>query len=321
MRKLARRLVLAMIPGIGAALLAACTPVVPAGDSSPAPTGRRTIDPADPLGAVVPATPSRDLTRPLTDPALTPDQLRDLAVGLAGSAADADLNHVGTALSDPAFLARLDSPTDYQGTYHQLRLSQVVRRLAENPATRAHRILVALTTSKEFPTHLLRVQLLVRALAHVRPAEPDVIAFWDRFSAKDSPLAHDVVEALCINQSAPALRLLEQKFIDPGHPETSKTAWLRQIILPRRTAVPLLESSERLLTLDLPAAIRVCLVEVLFDYRTDWYVGDDPPHPPAAESASPKSTQIRARIGARALRQPWLDTEHRAVVRKALTQP
>lgn len=321
MRKLVGKLLLAMIPGIGAAWLAACTPDATGGDSSPPPGEARAADPTDPLSAVPTPAPGQVSTGELGDPARTPDSLRDRAAALAASASDADLNRVGTALSDPAFLVRLDSLTEYQGTYHRLRLSQVIRPLAENPAPRARALLVGLTTSKEFPTHLLRVQLLIRALAHVRPAEPEVIGFWDRFSAKDSPLAHDVVEAIAINQSAPALRLLEQKFSDPSHPETLKKAWLRQIVLPRRNDVPLLESCERMLTLDLPVAIRICLVEVLFDYRSDWYVGDDPPHPPLPATASPQSRQIRARIGALALQQPWLDSEHRTMVRKALAKP
>ena len=297
MRKLAGKLLLAMIPGIGAAWLAACTPDATGGDSSPTPGEARAVDPTNPLGAV--PTPARGQvsTGELGDPALTPDSLRDRAVALASSTSDADLNRVGTALSDPVFLARLDNPADYQGTYHQLRLSQVVRPLAENPTPRARALLVGLTTSKEFPTHLLRVQLLIRALAH------------------------DVVEAVAINQSAPALRLLEKKFSDPGHSETLRKAWLRQIILPRRNDVPLLESCERMLTLDLPVAVRICLVEVLFDYRADWYVGDDPPQPPLPATASPQSRQIRARIGAFVLQQPGLDSEHRAMVRKALAKP
>ncbi len=104
MRKLTGKPLLAMIPGIGAAWLAACTPDASQGDSSPPPREVRPKDPTNPLGAIPVPAPSPDPSPQWTDPALTPDPLRDLAVALAGSAIDADLDRIGTALSDPTFL-------------------------------------------------------------------------------------------------------------------------------------------------------------------------------------------------------------------------
>jgi hypothetical protein len=130
----------------------------------------------------------------------------------------------------------------------------------------------------------------------------------------------DVAEALYVNQTPPALALLERKLADPQQPESESLAWMRQLLLPRRNDEPLLASCERLLKGPLPEKLKGLLVAALFDYRADWYVGDDPPRPPAREAASGRARELMRQIGNDALKKSWLDSEEKAVVRKVLAE-
>ena len=167
----------------------------------------------------------------------------------------------------------------------------------------------------------MRMILLVRSLAVVRPSPPDAVRYWDGKSAPGSPLAQDVVEALCVNQSDPALELLERKFADPGHASNLKVFWMRKLILPRRNDLPLLSSCERMMTKSLAPDLRPALVEALFDYQpSKWYRGCDPPKPPPRTAVSEPGKRIFRKIGEDALRTLPLTEEQKRGVRAGLIE-
>ena len=285
-------------------------------------TASNRTDPHDALSAVsYSATNSARLgtAQDLTKITLNSDELKDRAVGLASGKDAAEFDELLRYLVDPVFLTRLDSPEEYQGSYATLRLSQVVKRLAENPSSNARGVLTALTDSPEFTGHILRLQLLIRALAKLDQPGPMVVGFWDKFSKPESPIAFDVIEALCVNQSAPAMELLERKFADTNQVQSQCLAWMRQIILPRRNDEALLSGCEHMLTHSLPIKLKPLLVEALFDYRPEWYVGDDPPRPPSRAASSKSARQTLARIAAYAQSQPWLDSEQRTTIKKVIS--
>ncbi|MHB1011544.1 MAG: hypothetical protein ACYC37_01340, partial [Desulfobacteria bacterium] len=202
-------------------------------------------------------------------------ELKNAAVLLASSDAPADLEVLGRFLASGEFLGRLDGPEEYQGSTSSLRLSRVMETLEENRTPSADAVLLGLIGAPSFQGHVLRMILLVRALAVVRPSPPEAVRYWVGKSAPGSPLAQDVVEALCVNQSEPALELLERIFADPGPASTLKVFWMRKLILPRRNDLPLLISCERMVTGSLPADLRPALVEALFDYQpSKWSRGD-----------------------------------------------
>lgn len=254
---------------------------------------------------------SMDLPQP-------PDKLRDIAVALADGSSPADHDLLKRHLVAGGFLNRLDSPKDYQGTYPALRLSQVVKALSKNPNRSARRVLLCLIDSPDFQKEVLRVQLLIHALAPIKLPPTAVANYWDKHSQSGSSLSYDVVEALCINQSDAALGLLERKFADPRQDPDHKIAWMRQLILPRRNDDPLLLCCERLLTNSLPEKLRPALIEAVFEYKPEWYRDEDPPQPPALAAASPQAARILSRLALDALKQPWLDSEQRDAVTNAL---
>ena len=248
-------------------------------------------------------------------------ELKNAAVLLASSGSPADLELLGRYLASGEFLGRLDGPEEYQGSTASLRLSRVMETLAENRTPSADAVLLALIGAPEYQGHVLRMILLVRSLAVVRPSPPEAVRYWEGKSAPGSPLAQDVVEALCVNQSEPALGLLQRIFADPGHAANRKVFWMRELILPRRNDAPLLSCCERMVTGSLPADLRPALVEALFDYRpSKWYRGDDPPKPPARSAASPEARGILERIGNYALGKLKLTKEQESAVRNGLAE-
>ncbi len=293
---------------------------MPTGDHSPTPTGQSVSDPLGAVPAPRPLPANVSIAANLSDTNASPDALNTLAVMMAASSDGADQRGLGDALVDPAFLARLDTAADYQQSYHELRLSQVLQRLSANPKPEARAVLVRLTTNPTFGGHVLRLQLLIRALAHVRPAEPPFVDFWTRTSVPNHPLAYDVVEALAFNQSEPALKLLVSLLTDVGHTEDLRRAWLRQLILPRRNDAPLLLACEQVLALNPSPAIQLALAESLFDYRPEWYVGDPPPEPPV-RVRTPEARRIRARLAEACLRIQGLDAGTRAAIAKEGKKP
>jgi len=248
------------------------------------------------------------------------DVLKDTALLFASSALDRNLQTLANHLVSAEFFERLDSPEDYQRTYRDLRLSVVIKSLALNRCPSAQRILIGLINSSDYQKHILRIQLLVHALAIAKPTPVTVVSYWDKLSNPESPIAFDVVESICINQSKPAMILMEGKFADSHYEERQKLAWMRQLFLPHRYDEALLLSGERLLTNSLPQNLCPSLVEVIFDYKPGWYVGDDPPQPPALNTISLTAKEVLQRIGYYALQNVDLNSEQKAKVSSVLEQ-
>ncbi len=248
-------------------------------------------------------------------------ELKNAALLLASSDLPADHEILGRYLSSGEFLGRLDGPEAYEGGTASLRLSRVMETLEENRRPSTDGVLLGLIAAPSFQGHVLRMILLVRALAVVRPSPPDAVRYWDGKSAPESPLAQDVIFALCVNQSEPALELLERKFADPGHATSLKVFWMRKLILPRRNDLPLLACCERMVTQSLAPDLRPAMVEALFDYQPSrWYRGCDPPKPPTRSEAPEAAKQAFRRIGEDALRNMPLTEEQKKGVRAGLIE-
>ena len=227
-----------------------------------------------------------------------------VAMRIARSQSINDLKVLEAKLTEKDFLERLDDAEDYQGTYAGLRLAGVLGILMDNHYQYAGNIVVRLIDNAVFQAHLLRIQLLAHVLVHMRPAPTEVIGYWRKLSQPGSPLTYDVVETLCNNQSDSAMLLLESLFADPEQDDRSKLAWMRQLILPRRNDLAILQTAERLLKKSLPNKLRFALVEVLFDYLpAQWYIGINPPKPPKRTEISPEAEKVLRRIEDYALEQ------------------
>src|SRR5262245_46044472 len=249
-----------------------------------------------------------------------PRDVKRAALAFVGSREPEDHALLGAQLATPAFLERLDTAESYAGTYTNLRLSRVMKGLSDAGLPSTDAVLLGLLDAQHFQSDVLRMQLAIWSLATVRPSPPRAISYWDRMSSARSPIAYDVISALCRNQSPPALQLLEQKLCDGAHERSSRAGWMRQLILPRRNDVPLLACCERVLA-RADTGVRADLAEALFDYRPgQWYIGCHVPVPPPRAAAEPEASALQLRMARLALTQLPLDPGQQVAVEIAIEE-
>ena len=248
-------------------------------------------------------------------------EIKKSAVALAAGPSPEDHRLLLRYLSSVEFLGRLDPPEHYDAGFRDLRLGRVLETLADNRCPSADEVLLGLIGSADFQGDVFRKQLLLRALAAVRPSPPPAVAYWDRLSGPDSAITWDVIEALVENQSDPALELLERKFADPSHDRDNRILWMREFLLVRRNDLPLLLSCERMMTSSLPEEMKSELVDVLFDYKPDeWFMPEAPPVPPPRERISEEAGEVLRRIGEYALQNLTLAVSQRRAIWKVVKE-
>ncbi|MGK3963817.1 hypothetical protein WMF38_06520 [Sorangium sp. So ce118] len=303
-----------------------------AAPSASAPVGARA--PGGPTGAPAPAPPAATADAGQSAGAegdsmtMTADQVQVLststdpkelvkaAIAAARSPEPAHHDLLKKHLESGEFLGRLDSEEDYrQAAGRRLRVSRVLEALAVNPLPSARSAFVALAANPVVLAEDERTIALLQASAAVRPAPPELAAFWDKHAQPDDGFTPTTVTVLIENGSPLALALFEKKMADPRHEEGDKIAWMRSRILPHRNDAPLLEACERLLQGGLPKHLRPALVEVLFDYRPgEWYRPASIHSPPDRRKAAPEALGVLRRIGERSLKSiPLSETQRKAV--------
>jgi hypothetical protein len=249
-----------------------------------------------------------------------PRELLASALALARSNRAADHQQLLSMLWSADFLSKLDSPAEYAQTGRRLRISMVLDALAHNPAPSAANTLVSLTERGPFLDSAERVDFLITACAAIRPSPSQVIRFWDAHCQPDDGYEHLTMEAIFENGSEPAMELMERKMSDPRHSDDSKLHWMRAGIVPHRNDVPLLRACERLLTRGLPVNLRPALVDVLFDYRPEWYKPAHPYLPPERRQASPEAKDEMRRLARLAFSAVALTAEQKAAIEKAMSE-
>ena len=238
--------------------------------------------------------------QPPGSPPLSPDARAALkqAVRWAQSQNPSEQSSLLSQLQSQEFLTQIDAPQDYQRLApRQLRLGNIFQKLMKNDAPAARQTLVALTQAPTFKDSDAREELLVRALAVVRPAPPEAIKYWDERCNVDAIHSHFVINSICQNGSEPALQLLERKMLDVDIEPDFHLLWMRDPILRHRNDLPLLRACHRLLQSALAPEMKGALVEALCAYRRDeWYRSCAPPVPPARAAASTEALEELRRI-------------------------
>jgi hypothetical protein len=250
-----------------------------------------------------------------------PKQLVAAALTLARSQRGSDHQALERWLSSTEFLGRLDSVQEYAQTGRRLRIQRVLQALQENPAPGAKSVLVALTESRTFQAHPTRVDYLLRACASVRPAPPEVVRFWDRYSQPDDGFSNVAMKGAIANGSAPAMALLEKKLADAAQPEEDRTHWILCYIVEHRNDPGVLAGAQRMLAGELPAQFRPLLIDALFDYRpTEWYAPAEVCKPPDRGKAGPEARTLLRSIGSAAIASGSLTDRQRQAVEKTLKE-
>jgi hypothetical protein len=249
---------------------------------------------------------------------VNPQEVVTTLLKQARSADPAEQQQLVKALNSTATLDQVDAKQERMRLpAAKLRLSGVFQALMENPSAPAKQTLVALTQATSFKDCPACEELLIKALATVRPPSPEVIRYWDVHSTPDAIHTYFVIDALCQNGSAAAIALLEKKLLDPQHDHDMKVTWLRTSVLRHRYDVPLLQAAWRMLSATLPKSLRATLVEALFDYRREWFPPDaNASAPPDAATASPAAIKLLQQIGKFALARVTLTKTQKSAVTK-----
>lgn len=244
--------------------------------------------------------------------------LAGAAAKLAAGSAPADHELLRQWLPTDSFLHRLNSPEEYNGARQQLRLRLPLEALRDNASPLARETIMGLVRNEHFTSIGSRVELLLEATVSVRPALPELVTFWDKYSQPEDGFTPITIKVLVENGSKPALELFERKLLDPAHEDEEKVSWMRADVLTHRNQVPLLESCERLIKGQLADQLKSELVDVLFDYRPDeWFrPGSTDSAPPP--TSSPDAQKVLRRIGQYALDSFKLTSRQRAAVQAAL---
>ncbi len=251
-----------------------------------------------------------------------PKEIISTAVEFAGSDQAGDQSVVFRFLNSRDALLRVNTEQEYFASRAKLlKVARVLRTLMDSPYPASKPTLVALTKAQDFRSFELLEELLVKALAAVRPSPPEAIAYWEHHSQPESDNLHLVIEAIFANGSDPALALFERKIADQRQDVEARTIWLRDPMLRHRNDTPVLKCCERMVVQGtVPEQMRVLTVEALCDYKREWYLGCKKPRPPLRLLAPKESKDILRRICEFARDKMKLPPEVEAAVERTLIE-
>jgi hypothetical protein len=241
-----------------------------------------------------------------------PRELVRMAKLYASSDEPADQAVLGGHLGTTDFLDRLDSPMMYKAAQpQQLRVAGIIRILMEKQTPAPRQTLVDLTDSKEFQSYDQCVPLLIRALAADRPASARTIAHWTKHADPESVYSDNVVEAIFLNRSRPALDLFERMMNDARHEDGYKYYWLRTCLLQQRNDPEVLKCCERMvIDSSIDPLWHEPVLEALFDFDPTWYLTCRKPRPPLRVLAGDEAKDSIERLAKRGLgRKDYVNTE------------
>ena len=200
-----------------------------------------------------------------------PGELVVAAIALARSINPEDQPLLGSMLKTPGFLGRLDSETDYAQPPNFLRIASVIDALKKNPAMSAQSLLIDLMISPVFTESPSRVVLLIEASIAIRPAPPEVVAFWERHTGVESVYMNILMHALMENCSEGAVELFFKKIGDSQYEEKKRIWWMRENIPPHCNDPLVLENCLKMFKGITADKLKIGLVEVLFDFQRTWF--------------------------------------------------
>jgi len=226
------------------------------------------------------------------------------------------LEELQRRLLDPAVLDVLDSEADYETEMPEdLYVAGLIQALMDRGDAPAQKVLSQLTLAPVWADQDARIELLVQALATVRPATPDAIVFWDKYSQPEDGFANLTIDACTANGSAPAIDLIGRKLIDSKHSVEERSGWLYSSVVPHRNDETLLAMLDALMGSPVDAEIKSVIVDVIFDHRPEeWYSIHTQVFPPPRSELSAESAAIVLRLADRLLQSDTLTDQQREAV-------
>ncbi len=217
---------------------------------------------------------------------------------------------------DPAVLDVLDSKADYETEMPEdLYIAGLIQALMDRDDAPAHKVFSQLALAPAWANEDARIELLIRALATVRPATPEAIAFWDKYSEPEDGFANLTIDACIVNGSSPAIDLVAKKLIDTKHSVEERSGWLYSSVVPHRNDETLLTMLESLMDSPVDAEIKAVIVDVIFDHRPEeWYSIHTQLFPPPRTELSADSAAIVLRLADRLLQADTVTDQQREAV-------
>jgi len=227
------------------------------------------------------------------------EQVADASITLAASENDDAIARLARALQSGEFLRRLDDTRNPSSDIRNLIL--VFRALKEHPTQAAGRLCEVLYADAAFGELPARINLLLAALAAVRPTTAE----GGEIFRESSQAGYAEVNGplLLENESPIALQVFEELISGSWVEGYVKVDILHRALLPRRTRLPVLAICARLLDKDLPVEVREGLIETLFDYQSRRWFGPamTPPKPPPWDSAETEALEFLVALATQVL--------------------
>ena len=229
---------------------------------------------------------------------------------------DKRLQELHRRLLDPAVLAVLDSDDDYEAEMPEdLYIAGVLMVLMQRNDQPAQRLLSKLTVAPDWPAQDARIELLIQALATVRPPTPEALSFWDQYSQPDDGFANITVDACIVNGSQEAIDLVGRKLANPEHSAEERAGWLYSSVVPHRNDETLLAMLAASLQKPLEPEVKSAIVDVIFDHRPEeWYSIHTQVFPPPRSELSGDGAGIVAQLAERLLATDQLTDRQREAV-------
>jgi hypothetical protein len=248
-----------------------------------------------------------------------PARLEAASVAVASSDNPQAIQKLAVHLGTRSFLRRLDP--DKKGQSDMDRLMRVFAVLAEHPSAATEELCVGLARNTEFLSLPARLNLLLNALAAVRPISSRAAAIFREtshsgFFAVNGPL-------LARNASPLALAVLEELMSDDTLDIRDRVDVAHRSLLPMRTNAAVVDMSARLTASRVVASpVRMAIAESLFDYQpAQWFaVAMHQPTPPPWSSADQTARSALTSLGKRLLSEPDIPANLRGAIQKTLTQ-
>jgi hypothetical protein len=231
-----------------------------------------------------------------------PARLQAAAVAAASSGEAAELADLARQLSDSDFLHRLDPEPN-----GLMRFAEVFQALATHPSPATATLCLRVAQSKAFASLPARWNLLLAALAAVRPMSVESGRLF--LKTGRTGFIEVNIPLLAGNASPEALKAMEALFLDESLAVEQRTHSAHWGVLPNRLKPGVAESCGRILSS--PAVsplVKLAIVESLFDNRpAEWFGKRSPyPEPPEWTRASPAVRSALVAVAGNARRLPGL---------------
>jgi hypothetical protein len=248
-----------------------------------------------------------------------PARLEAASVAIATSGNAEAIARLAKHLGQGAFLRRLDPEQDGQPVVDHI--YNVFRALADHPNAATEALCLALSRAPDFTALSDRMNLLLNALAAVRPMSKEAAAIFRETSRSEYLGVNGPL--LARNASPLALAVLEDLLLEETLAAEDRVDMAHHSLLPMRTHSDVVGMCARVaLSRTVAPEVREAVTETLFDYQPRaWFgVSRNQPRPPTWKSASPQTRRALQTLGRPLLSQPEVSVHLRKAIAGTLAQ-